>query len=75
MWENKTKNCCTSFYSFSQDIFHVTDIEVLSVGFYYVGFDNFKYQVNLSTNNCRFKSFYGINPKDVHGTVTNLKDN
>lgn len=63
MWENKTKNCFTIFYSFLQDIFDATDIEVISVEFYYVGFDNFKYQVNVSKNNCRFKASMALTKK------------
>ena len=58
----------------AQDISRITDVEVLSVGLYYVGFDKSRQRVNLDTNICRFKALYGINPKAVCAMFANIKE-
>jgi len=71
---DKTKECNTMVPFHAQDISHITDVEVLSVGLYYAGFDKSRPSMNLDTNICRFKASYGINPKAVCAMFADIKE-
>ena len=58
----------------TQDISHITDVEVLSVRLYYVGFGKSRQQVNLVTIICRIKASYGIQSNAVHAMFSDMKE-
>jgi len=57
------------------EICTLTDVDVLSVGLSYCGFDAARQQrVNLDRNLRRFKSFFGVPPTTVAPILRDLKD-
>ena len=63
-------------YVIHSEIQLLSDVEVLSVGLSYCGFDAKRQKrVNLDRNIKRFKSFFGVPPTTVAPILKDLKDN